>query len=103
MLSVPVDGEAGDLCRTCSRSSATTTVGNVASLALAAAVGGVFALVVGLPLMRLSGLAAGIATFAVLEITHNVLRYYEKIGPGPEHVLVGARDDRPRAGDASAP
>ncbi len=32
--------------------------------------------------MRLSGLAAGIATFGVLEITHNVLRYYEKIGPG---------------------
>src|SRR5689334_12758429 len=32
--------------------------------------------------MRLSGLAAGIATFAVLEITHNVLRYWEKIGPG---------------------
>ena len=32
--------------------------------------------------MRLSGLAAGIATFAVLEITHNVLRYYERIGPG---------------------
>ena len=27
------------------------------------------------PLMRLSGLAAGIATFGVLEITHNVLRY----------------------------
>jgi branched-chain amino acid transport system permease protein len=45
-------------------------------------VGGVFALLVGLPLMRLSGLAAGIATFAVLEITSNVLRYYEKIGPG---------------------
>ena len=43
--------------------------------------------------MRLSGLAAGIATFAVLEITHNLLRYQEKIGPGPEHVLVGARDD----------
>jgi branched-chain amino acid transport system permease protein len=32
--------------------------------------------------MRLSGLAAGIATFAVLEITNNLLRYYEKIGPG---------------------
>src|SRR5881398_719183 len=60
----------------------TTTVGNVASLALAAAVGGAFALAVGLPLMRLSGLAAGIATFAVLEITNNTLRYYEKIGPG---------------------
>ena len=32
--------------------------------------------------MRLSGLAAGIATFAVLEITHNLLQYEEKIGPG---------------------
>jgi branched-chain amino acid transport system permease protein len=59
-----------------------TTVGNVPSLALAAAVGAAYALVVGLPLMRLSGLAAGIATFGVLEITHNVLRYWEKIGPG---------------------
>ena len=59
-----------------------TTVGNVPSLLLAALVGGVFALLAGLPLMRLSGLAAGIATFAVLEITNNLLRYYEKIGPG---------------------
>ena len=59
-----------------------TTVGNVPSLALAAAVGCAYALVLGLPLMRLSGLAAGIATFAVLEITHNVLRYWETIGPG---------------------
>ena len=58
------------------------TIGNVWSLALAAAVGAVFALVAGLPLMRLSGLGAGIATFGVLEITHNVLRYWEKIGPG---------------------
>ena len=32
--------------------------------------------------MRLSGLAAGIATFAVLEITHNLLREWTKIGPG---------------------
>ena len=32
--------------------------------------------------MRLSGLAAGIATFAVLEITHNMLREWTKIGPG---------------------
>jgi branched-chain amino acid transport system permease protein len=60
-----------------------TTVGNVPSLLVAAAVGGVYALLVGLPLMRLSGLAAGIATFAVLEITHNVLRFWTKIGPGP--------------------
>jgi branched-chain amino acid transport system permease protein len=59
-----------------------TTVGNVPSLLAAGVVGGAFALLVGLPLMRLSGLAAGIATFAVLEITNNILRYYEKIGPG---------------------
>jgi len=59
-----------------------TTVGNVWSLAIAAGVGAAYALIVGLPLMRLSGLAAGIATFGVLEITHNVLRYWEKIGPG---------------------
>jgi branched-chain amino acid transport system permease protein len=58
------------------------TIGNLPSLLLAAAAGGLFALVVGLPLMRLSGLAAGIATFAVLEITHNVLREWEQIGPG---------------------
>jgi branched-chain amino acid transport system permease protein len=57
-------------------------VGNVASLALAAGAGAAFALLVGLPLMRLSGLAAGIATFAVLEITTNVLTYNERIGPG---------------------
>jgi branched-chain amino acid transport system permease protein len=58
------------------------SMGNIESLLLAAGVGGVFALVVGLPLMRLSGLAAGIATFAVLEITHNLLREWTKIGPG---------------------
>jgi branched-chain amino acid transport system permease protein len=58
------------------------TLGNVASLAVGAAAGGVFALAVGLPLMRLSGLAAGIATFAVLEVTHNILREWTKIGPG---------------------
>ncbi len=59
-----------------------TTVGNVPSLVIAGVAGAVFALVVGLPLMRLSGLAAGIATLAVLEITNNILRYYERIGPG---------------------
>jgi branched-chain amino acid transport system permease protein len=57
-------------------------VGNVPSLALAAVAGGIAALVVGIPLMRLSGLAAGIATFAVLEITHNLLQYEDRIGPG---------------------
>jgi branched-chain amino acid transport system permease protein len=59
-----------------------TAVGNLVSLAIAAALGGALAFLVGVPLMRLSGLAAGIATFAVLEITHNVLREWTKIGPG---------------------
>jgi branched-chain amino acid transport system permease protein len=59
-------------------------MGIVPSLALAAAAGGVFAFLVGLPLMRLSGLPAGIATFAVLGITYNVLYYWEKIGPGAQ-------------------
>lgn len=57
-------------------------VGNAVSLLIAAAVGGLFALIVGVPLMRLSGLSAGIATFAVLVITNNVLRNWEAIGPG---------------------
>lgn len=60
-----------------------STIGSVASLALAAAIGGLYAFLVGLPLMRLSGLPAGIATFAVLGITYNVLRNWTKIGPGP--------------------
>jgi branched-chain amino acid transport system permease protein len=59
-------------------------VGDIASLAIAAGLGAAWALASGIPLMRLSGLAAGIATFAVLEITHNVLRNWEKIGPGPQ-------------------
>jgi branched-chain amino acid transport system permease protein len=58
------------------------SLSNVESLALAAGLGAVFALIAGLPLMRLSGLAAGIATLAVLGITHNVLFNYTKIGPG---------------------
>ncbi|MBA3717427.1 MAG: branched-chain amino acid ABC transporter permease [Actinobacteria bacterium] len=58
------------------------SIGNIPSLLLAAGIGGLFALVVGLPLMRLSGLAAGIATFALLEITHNILQQWTKIGPG---------------------
>jgi branched-chain amino acid transport system permease protein len=61
---------------------ASAEVGNAVSLVLAAGVGGVFALIVGAPLMRLSGLSAGIATFAVLVITNNVLRNWEAIGPG---------------------
>ena len=59
------------------------SIGNIPSLALAAGVGGLFAFLVGIPLMRLSGLAAGIATFAVLGVTYNILNNWTKIGPGP--------------------
>jgi branched-chain amino acid transport system permease protein len=58
------------------------TVGNVPSFVLAAAIGAIYALLAGVALMRLSGLSAGIATFAVLEITHNILHEWTKIGPG---------------------
>jgi branched-chain amino acid transport system permease protein len=81
VLSVPVDEKQG-IFPELFPVLRDNTVGNVPSLLIAAAVGGAYALVAGLPLMRLSGLAAGIATFAVLEITHNVLRYWERIGPG---------------------
>jgi branched-chain amino acid transport system permease protein len=59
------------------------SVSTFVSLLIAAGLGALFALIVGLPLMRLSGIAAGIATFAVLEITYNVLQQWTKIGPGP--------------------
>jgi len=59
-------------------------IGNVPSLLLAAGIGAAYALIVGMPLMRLSGLAAGIATLAVLGITHNVLRYWTKVGPAAQ-------------------
>ena len=58
------------------------SISNAWSLVLAAALGALYALLVGIPLMRLSGLAAGIATFAVLGITYNVLTYWTRIGPG---------------------
>jgi branched-chain amino acid transport system permease protein len=58
-----------------------THIGIVPSLAFAALAGGVYGLAVGLPLMRLSGLPAGIATFAVLGITADVLYYWQKVGP----------------------
>jgi len=57
-------------------------IGNAWSFVLATAIGAAYALLVGIPLMRLSGLAAGIATLAVLEITHNILHEWTKIGPG---------------------
>lgn len=61
-------------------------IGNWASLLLAALIGGLFAFVIGVPVMRLNGLSAGIATFAVLGITRNVLRNWTKIGPGAKTI-----------------
>ncbi len=81
VLSVPV-GEKPAIMPNLAHFLLHRHAGNLASLALAALVGGIAALLVGIPLMRLSGLAAGIATFAVLEITHNLLQYEERIGPG---------------------
>ena len=69
-----------------------THVGTPLSLVLAALAGGVYALLVGLVLMRLSGLPAGIATFAVLGITYNVFRNWEKIGPGRAGAQLGPRE-----------
>jgi len=58
------------------------TIGNTWSLLLAAGLGGLYAFLAGVPLMRLSGLAAGIATLAVLGVTYNILTYWTRIGPG---------------------
>jgi len=82
IMSVPVDSKTGILpdAFPLLRDHA---IGNVSSFVLATAIGGIYALVAGVALMRLSGLSAGIATFAVLEITHNVLHEWTKIGPGP--------------------
>ena len=60
--------------------------GNITSLLLAAPLAAVFAAIIGPALVRLSGLAAGIATFAVLGIVRNVLRNWTKIGPGAKAI-----------------
>jgi branched-chain amino acid transport system permease protein len=66
----------------------TTQISNFDSLLLGAGLGALFALLVGVVLLRLSGLSAGIATFAVLEITYDVLSYWDKIGPGVMPVVL---------------
>ncbi len=81
IMTVPVESKVGTLPQMFSVLR-DHSVGNIPSLLLAASLGAVYALVVAVPLMRLSGLAAGIATFAVLEITHNILHEWTKIGPG---------------------
>lgn len=54
------------------------------SLVLAVLFGAFFAFITGLFLMRLSGLAAGIATFALLMVADNVFFNWKLIGPGPQ-------------------
>ena len=98
MLSIPPDTKPSILPERL-RLIGDHSVGNFWSLVIAAAAGGLFAFLVGIPLMRLSGLAAGIATFAVLEITQNILGNWERIGPGAADALDRPADDRPLAGD----
>lgn len=54
------------------------------SLLIAIVVGCIFALLTGMFLMRLNGLAAGIATFALLMVADNVMFNWKAIGPGPQ-------------------
>jgi branched-chain amino acid transport system permease protein len=56
----------------------------VVGIALGVVVAAVVATVVGAFLMRLQGLAAGIATFAVLMVTDNIFFNSRAIGPGPQ-------------------
>lgn len=53
-------------------------------IVIAVVLGVVAGLVVGLLLMRLNGLAAGIATFAVLMVADNVFFNSRAVGPGPQ-------------------
>lgn len=52
-------------------------------------IGGLLALIVAPVLMRLNGLQAGIATFALLGVTNQVLTYWSSIGPRSGQSMVG--------------
>lgn len=81
-LSIPV-GQKPDIMPSTFSLIRDHSVSSPWSLVVAAALGGLAAFLLGIPLMRLSGLAAGIATFAILMITQNIVGNWEKIGPGP--------------------
>jgi branched-chain amino acid transport system permease protein len=81
VMTIPLDSKQGVLT-TLFPLLRDHTISNFWSLVLAAGLGGVYAFLVGIPLMRLSGIAAGIATLAVLGITYNILTYWDSIGPG---------------------
>lgn len=59
------------------------------ALLIGGAVGGLLALVSGFALMRLHGLEAGIATFALLMLVVQVLTYWEGIGPKSGQSMAG--------------
>jgi len=59
------------------------------ALLVAAAMGGLLALISGLALMRLHGLEAGIATFALLGLVVQVLTYWDGIGPRSGQSMTG--------------
>jgi len=101
VMTVPLDSKKGVLT-TLFPLLRNHTIGNVPSLLLAAGIGGLFAFLVGLPLMRLNGLAAGIATFAVLEITNNVLTEWTKIGPGATTLSLVPESTGPLQGTVGA-
>lgn len=62
---------------------------------MAGLVGALLALLVGPVLLRLNGLQAGIATFALLGVVNQVLTYWKKIGPPGGQSLAGVPTDFP--------
>lgn len=67
----------------------TATADPVTAMLLGALVGAGVALASGFALMRLHGLEAGIATFALLMLVVQILTYWEAIGPKTGQSMVG--------------
>lgn len=63
--------------------------GPLTALVVAAVVGGLLALVSGVAFMRLNGLEAGIATFALLMLVVQVLTYWKQVGPKAGQSMTG--------------
>ena len=68
-------------------------LGTPVALLTAALAGAVLAALVGPVLLRLNGLQAGIASFAVLLVVNQVLTYWTKISPPSGQSMVGVPDD----------
>ena len=63
--------------------------GPIVALLVAAVMGGLLAFISGLALMRLHGLEAGIATFALLMLVVQILTYWTRIGPKAGQSMTG--------------